>query len=87
MTVRHAKCYCGAVQFTVAGKPEAVGAFTFWKPRALKVTKGPEHIGTFNRTPKGSRKWCTLCGGYLYADHRGMGLTDVFAAIPMLAME
>jgi hypothetical protein len=95
------KCFCGAVQFTVTGEPEAMGychcescrswsagpvnAFTLWKPDALKVTKGAEKIGTFNKTPHSYRKWCTVCGGHLYTSHPGMGLTDVYAAsIPTL---
>jgi hypothetical protein len=67
MTVHQGKCFCGTVQFTVSGEPEAMGychcescrswsagpvnAFTLWKPAAVKVTAGAEHIGTFNKTP------------------------------------
>ena len=90
-------CFCGAVQFTVGGEPAAMGychcescrtwsagpvnAFSLWQPDALKVTKGAEFIGTFNKTPGSSRKWCTKCGGHLFTDHPGMGLVDVYAAV------
>ena len=79
MTRRQGKCSCGAVQFTVSGKPETLGAF--WKPGALVVTQGAEHIATFNRTAKSCRKWCKVCGSYLYMDHAGIGLTDLYAAL------
>lgn len=91
------KCFCGAVEFTVTGDPAAMGychcescrhwsagpvnAFTLWKPDALKVTKGADNIGTYNKTPGSSRKWCKTCGGHLFTDHPQMGLVDVYAAV------
>jgi hypothetical protein len=90
------RCFCGAVELTVTGEPLGMGychcescrswsaspvnAFTLWKPDALKITKGAENIGTYNKTPKTYRKWCRTCGGHLYADHPGLGLVDVYAA-------
>jgi hypothetical protein len=89
-------CFCGEVQFTVSGEPAGMGychcdscrswsaapvnAFTLWKPEALRITKGADHIGTYNKTPHSYRKWCTSCGGHLFTEHPGMGLTDVYAA-------
>jgi hypothetical protein len=89
-------CFCGEVHFTVEGSPEAQGychcescrkwsagpvnAFTLWKPESVKVTKGAEHIGTFNKSPASSRSWCKNCGGHLFTDHPTMGLVDVYAA-------
>jgi hypothetical protein len=90
-------CFCGSVELTVTGEPAAMGychcescrhwsagpinAFTLWKPQAVKVTRGVEHIGTYNKTPQSSRKWCKKCGGHLMTDHPTMGLTDVYAAV------
>lgn len=90
-------CFCGAVQFTVTGEPVAMGychcescrhwsagpvnAFTLWPPAALKVTKGESNIGTYNKTPGSSRKWCKTCGGHVFTDHPAMGLTDVYAGV------
>ena len=90
-------CFCGAVEFTVTGAPAAMGychcescrtwsagpvnAFTLWQPAALKVTKGADQIGTYNKTPGSSRKWCKNCGGHVFTDHPGMGLVDVYAAV------
>jgi len=89
-------CFCGAVQFTVTGEPAAMGychcsscrlwsagpvnAFTLWKPDALKITQGADKIGTHNKTPKSSRKWCRTCGGHLFTEHPAWNLVDVYAA-------
>ncbi|OGA66890.1 MAG: aldehyde-activating protein [Betaproteobacteria bacterium RIFCSPLOWO2_12_FULL_67_28] len=89
-------CFCGAVQFTVSGEPAAMGychcgdcrlwsagpvnGFTLWKPDALKVTRGAEKIGTYNKTPGSARKWCLSCGGHLFTDHPHWSLVDVYAA-------
>ncbi|WP_323843964.1 GFA family protein [Microbulbifer magnicolonia] len=97
-------CFCGAVQFTVTGEPAAMGychcescrhwsagpvnAFSLWKPEAVKVTKGEDKIGTYHKTPNSYRKWCRNCGGHIFSEHPGMGLTDVYAAvIPDLPFE
>ncbi|MCG3202010.1 MAG: hypothetical protein NFCOHLIN_01883 [Gammaproteobacteria bacterium] len=97
-------CFCGEVRFEVTGEPVAMGychcascrhwsagpvnAFTLWKPETLKVTQGAASIGTYNRTPGSSRKWCHKCGGHLFTDHPGFGLVDVYAALlPELRFE
>jgi hypothetical protein len=90
-------CFCGAAQFTVSGEPVAMGychcdscrrwsagpvnAFTLWKPDAVRITHGAERIGTYSKTPKSYRRWCKSCGGHLFTEHPGWGLTDVYAAV------
>ena len=90
-------CFCGAVEFVATGEPAAMGychcgscrqwsagpvnAFTLWKPEALRVTRGAENIGTYNKTPSSSRKWCKTCGGHVFSEHPGLGLTDIYAAV------
>ena len=90
-------CFCGAVEFTVSGEPAAMGychcescrhwsagpvnAFTLWSPEAVQITHGADNIGTYNKTPQSSRKWCKNCGGHIFTEHPGMGLTDVYAAV------
>lgn len=90
-------CFCGAVQFTVTGEPAAMGychcescrhwsagpvnRFSLWQPESVKVTKGADNIGTYNKTPNSYRKWCKTCGGHIFTDHPPMGLIDVYAAV------
>jgi hypothetical protein len=94
-------CFCGAVEVQVTGTPEAMGychcascrswsagpvnAFSLWKPENVKVTRGPEHVGHFQKTALSDRQFCTRCGGHLMTHHAPLGLTDVYAAtIPTL---
>lgn len=97
MATYKGNCFCNAVEFTVSGEPVAMGychcescrhwsagpvnAFTLWKPDAVKVTRGAELVGTYNKTPTSYRKWCKTCGGHLYTEHPLWGVTDVYAAV------
>ena len=90
-------CFCGAVQFTVSGEPAVMGychcdscrhwsagpvnAFSLWKPNAVRVTRGADLIGTYNKTPRSNRKFCKTCGGHVFNEHPGWGLIDVYAAV------
>ena len=97
-------CFCGAITLEATGAPEAMGychcrscrswsggpvnAFTLWKPEAVRVTKGAEHLRTFQKTPLSQRQYCEKCGGHLMANHPPLGLVDVFAAtLPTLAFQ
>jgi hypothetical protein len=51
-----------------------------WKPEAVKVAKGAEHIGEFHKTERSYRQWCTVCGGDLMTRHPEWNLIDVYAA-------
>lgn len=91
------RCFCGAVEFHVTGKPAAMGychctscrqwsagpvnAFTLWPPSAVTITRGADQIGSYKKTPKSIRRWCKTCGGHLFTEHPGLGLTDVYAAV------
>ena len=60
------KCFCGIVELEVTGEPEAMGychcsscrswsggpvnAFTLWKPAAVRITAGADHVASFQRT-------------------------------------
>ena len=96
------KCFCGAVSIEASGAPEAMGychcescrswsggpvnAFSLWKPEAVRITAGAEHVATFAKSPTSQRKYCSKCGGHLMTDHPPLGLVDVFAAtLPTLA--
>jgi hypothetical protein len=95
-------CFCGAVTLEVAGAPEAMGychcdscrswsaapvnAFSLWKPEAVRITSGAEHLATFQKTERSQRQYCARCGGHLMTNHPLLGLVDVYAAtIPTLA--
>jgi hypothetical protein len=89
-------CFCGAVEVQVTGAPEGMGychcrscrswsggpvnAFTLWKPEAVRITAGAQHVATFEKTPMSQRKYCAECGGHLMTNHPTLGLVDVFAA-------
>ena len=93
----HGRCFCGAVEVEVDGSPEAMGychcnscrswsaapvnAFTLWKPDAVRITAGEEHVATFSKTAFSQRQYCTRCGGHLMNRHPTIGLVDVYAAI------
>jgi len=90
------QCFCGAVQVEVSGEPVAMGychcsscrswsgapvnAFSLWKPQAVKLTAGAEHVATFQKTPFSQRQYCAKCGGHLMNRHPTIGLIDVYAA-------
>lgn len=96
-TTYEGSCFCGAVQLNVTGAPVGMGychcdscrkwsagplnAFTLWKPETVEITKGKDRIGSFNKTPGSTRKWCKDCGGHILTEHPGLGLTDVYAAV------
>ena len=97
-------CFCGAVELRVTGKPNAMGychcescrhwsagpvnSFVLWPAANVKITKGAEHIGTYNKTEISYRKYCTKCGGHVMNDHPTFGMSDVFAPItPTLAFK
>lgn len=96
-TTYHGSCFCGSVQFTVTGEPAAMGychcdscrtwsagpvnAFTLWPPAALKVTRGADLIGAYNKTPASRRQWCKNCGGHLFTEHPAWNLVDIYAAV------
>ncbi|UJP05459.1 MAG: GFA family protein [Nitrosomonas sp.] len=89
-------CFCHAVEFTVTGKPVAMGychcescrhwsagpvnAFTLWHPEAVQITRGSDQIGSYSRTSHSLRKWCKLCGGHVFSEHPEWKLIDVFTA-------
>ncbi len=97
-------CFCGAVAIEVTGAPQEMGychcdscrsysgapvtAFTLWKKENVRVTRGAEVLGRFNKTGFSDRRFCTRCGGHVMVDHPSLGLTDVHAAtIPTVAFK
>src|SRR5258705_2528804 len=89
-------CFCGAVKVEVTGSPEAMGychcsscrswsggpvnAFSLWKPEAVRVTAGVEHLATFSKTAMSQRKYCAKCGGPPMTNHPPLCLLYVYTA-------
>ena len=90
-------CFCGEVEIEATGAPAVMGychcedcqawsaapinAFSLWAPDAVKVTRGKDQIGTYNKTPNSFRKFCKTCGGHIMTDHPGMKMVDVYANV------
>ena len=90
-------CFCGAVAIAAAGAPLEMGychcnscraysggplsGFILWPADAVRVTRGAEHIGRFNKTGMSERQFCTRCGGHIMTFHPGLGFTDVHAGV------
>jgi hypothetical protein len=90
-------CFCGGVALIVTGEPVTMGychcescrqwsaspvtAYALWRPGAVKITAGAENIGTHNKTPKSTRKWCKTCGGHLLTEHPALRLIDVYPSV------
>lgn len=91
------RCFCGAVELRIVGKPQAAGychcascrewsaspvnAFTLWDPGAVTVTRGAELVGSYSKTERSIRKWCKACGGHLFTEHPQWKVTDVYASV------
>ena len=83
-------CFCGAVEIEVTGAPDVMGychcqscrswsggpvnAFSLWKPDAVRVTSGAEHIATFTKTPVSERKYVYVVGPDHTAQRRDVTL-------------
>jgi len=90
---RTGTCFCGAVKIEVRGAPAEMGychchscrqysgapvsAFILWKAENVRVIRGSDLIGRFNKTGMSERQSCRACGGHLMTHHPLLGLTDV----------
>ena len=98
------RCFCGAVEIQVVGQPVAMGychctscrewaaapvnAFTLWVPRAVTITRGADRLGSYQKTERSIRRWCTRCGGHVLTEHPLWGVIDVYAStIPGLRFD
>lgn len=90
-------CFCGAVEIEVTGPPEEMGychcsscrsysgelfsAYMLWSAQNVRVTKGAELVGRFNKTGMSDRQFCTRCGGHIMTGHPTLALTDIRAGV------
>ena len=93
--VHEGQCFCGAVGIEATGQPAAQGychcescrtmagapvrAFTLWPQAAVRVTRGGDQLGGFNKMGFSDRQHCTACGGQVLIQHPTIGMTDVHA--------
>lgn len=86
-------CFCGAIEIEISSSPMEMGychctscraysgapvsAFMLWKADQVRVTKGSELLGRFNKTGMSDRQFCQSCGGHIMTHHPDLGLTDV----------
>ncbi len=90
-------CFCGSVTFAATGAPVVMGychcedcttwsgapvnAFSLWTPDSVRVTKGADNMGVYNKTEHSYRKFCKTCGGALMTEHPGFGLVDLYSSV------
>ena len=88
------ECFCVEVKFEVSGTPASEGychcndcrnwsaapfiAFSLWAADAVKFTSGEASVGSYSKSGRSVRKFCTVCGANLMAALPGMNLIDVF---------
>ena len=71
-------CHCTSCREWSAGP---LNAFTLWPPSAVTITRGAARLGSYSKTERSIRKWCTNCGGHVLTEHPDWGVTDVYAAV------
>ena len=95
--VHRGSCFCGSVAIEATGAPVDMGychcrscrhysgaplvAFTIWPAADVRITRGAELVGRFNKVGSSDRHYCTNCGGHLLIDHPQLGVVDIRAAI------
>ena len=50
-----------------------MNAFSLWKPGAVRITAGVEHVATFQKTELSQRRYCAKCRGHLMTNHPQIG--------------
>ncbi len=103
-TTYKGSCFCGSVEFEVAGAPAVMGychcgdcaawaaapinSFGFWTPDSVRITKGEDNVGTFNKTENVYRKFCKTCGGHVISELPGLNFVEVYPnVVPGLVHE
>jgi hypothetical protein len=71
-------CHCESCRRWSAGP---VNAFTLWPTAAVTVTRGSHLLGSYAKTERSKRTWCTACGGHVLTEHPHWDLIDVYAAV------
>lgn len=102
--VHRGTCFCGSVVIEATGVPIDMGychcqscrhysgaplvAFTIWPAGDVRIIRGAELVGRFNKVGTSNRHHCTNCGGHLLIDHPRLGVVDIGAAtLPTVRFE
>lgn len=97
-------CFCGAVEIEVKGAPDEMGychcsscrsysgapvsAYLLWRAENVRVVRGADLLGRFQKTELSDRQFCKRCGGHIMTRHPALGLTDVRPpVIPSIAFK
>jgi hypothetical protein len=67
-------CHCTSCRSWSASP---VNAFALFRPSAVQIVQGAEHIVSYHKTEQSERTWSTSCGGHLFTRHPLWELTDV----------
>ncbi|CAN5718566.1 GFA family protein [soil metagenome] len=92
-----ARCLCGAVTVELLGEPLEMGychcaagraysgapvtAFALYKSENVRVISGAEVLGRYQSSEMTVRRFCSVCGGQVMAEHPAIGYTDFAAAV------
>jgi hypothetical protein len=104
LAVHVGTCFCGAVAIEAEGEPIDMGychcndcraysgapvsTFTIWPATAVRVARGEDRLGGFNKAGISHRRFCRECGGHVFVQHPEWDLADVPAAtLPTLAFQ
>jgi hypothetical protein len=71
-------CHCNSCRHWSAAP---VNAFTLWQPENVRITRGEENIGTFNKNAAKLSQVVQDMRGHVFTEHPELGLTDVYAAV------
>ena len=78
-------CHCGDCAAWAAA---AINSFGYWPANSVRIAKGEDRIGTFNKTANVYRRFCKVCGGHVFTDiGPGNSLMVYPNAVPGLAHE
>ena len=45
------------------------------------LTAGADNLGSYNKTPQSTRRWCKTCGGHVMSELPSLRLIDVYPAL------
>jgi hypothetical protein len=71
-------CHCSSCRH-YSGAPFV--AYTIWSSDQVRIVRGKELLGGFDKAGTSNRRFCLKCGGHLFLEHPDLGVFDVRAPI------